>query len=74
MRVLVTGYDSIGQLHARLLTKPGHEVAVTSRRSIDLYREIVVNTDDHTVGVELVENTMEIDGQADRVHVIREDT
>ena len=36
VRALVIGYGSIGQRHARLLTELGYQVAVVSRRSIDL--------------------------------------
>ena len=38
------------------------------------HREIVVNTDDQTVRVDLIENTMEIDGMAESVHVAKDDT
>jgi len=36
MRCLIIGHGSIGQRHARLLAEMGHEVAVLSRRQVDI--------------------------------------
>lgn len=36
INVLVIGYGSIGQRHARILSELGHQVAAVSKRSIDL--------------------------------------